>query len=95
MAFRRNSEQHEYTCPCCGFKTLDEPPGTYDICPICFWEDDQVQSDDPDYSGGANRLSLSEAQKNYARFGAFEKGALDIVRRPTERDRRDPNWRML
>lgn len=40
----------KYTCPCCGYKTLDEePPGTYDICSIFFWEDDGVQYDDPDY----------------------------------------------
>jgi rubrerythrin len=27
----------KYTCPCCGYKTLDEePPGTYDICKIVF-----------------------------------------------------------
>ena len=34
----------KYTCPCCGYKTLDEePPNTYDICEICFWEDDGFQ----------------------------------------------------
>ena len=27
------------TCPCCGYKTLNEKGG-YDICPICFWEDE-------------------------------------------------------
>lgn len=33
-----------YTCPCCGYKTLEEcPPGTFEICPICHWEDDNVQ----------------------------------------------------
>ncbi|NIP43329.1 MAG: hypothetical protein GWN61_14025, partial [candidate division Zixibacteria bacterium] len=32
-----------YTCPCCGYRTLDDPPGSYDICGICFWEDDTVQ----------------------------------------------------
>lgn len=31
-------------CLSCGYKTLDEePPGTYDICEICFWEDDGYQ----------------------------------------------------
>ena len=40
----------KYTCPCCGYKTLDEkPPGTYAICSICYWEDDGVQYDDVDY----------------------------------------------
>ncbi len=49
----------KYTCPCCGYRTLDEePPGTYDICEICFWEDDPVQFVDPDYEGGANTPSL-------------------------------------
>ncbi|MBJ8192719.1 hypothetical protein JDS79_38930, partial [Bacillus cereus] len=49
----------KYTCPCCGYKTLnDEPPGTYDICEICFWEDDGIQFADPDYDGGANIVSL-------------------------------------
>jgi hypothetical protein len=41
--------------------TLDEqPPGTYEICPICGWEDDLVQFEDSDYRGGANHLSLNE-----------------------------------
>lgn len=26
-------------CPCCGYMTLDRR-GAYDICPVCFWEDD-------------------------------------------------------
>lgn len=26
-------------CLCCGYRTLDERGG-FDICPVCFWEDD-------------------------------------------------------
>lgn len=26
-------------CLCCGYKTLSER-GNYDICPVCFWEDE-------------------------------------------------------
>ena len=56
----------QYSCPCCGSLTLDEePPGTYEICPVCGWEDDPVQFDDPDYAGGANTMSLNEAKKAY------------------------------
>ncbi|MBC6973621.1 hypothetical protein H9I32_14995 [Bacillus sp. Xin] len=56
----------KYTCPCCGYKTLEEePPGTFDICSICFWEDDNVQFDDPDYEGGANEESLRQYQKAF------------------------------
>jgi hypothetical protein len=86
----------KYTCPCCGYKTLDEePPGTYDICPICFWEDDNVQFDDPDFSGGANRVSLREAQENFREFGAVEKRLLRYVRRPNKGDEKDTNWHRL
>lgn len=57
-----------YTCPCCGYKTLsEERRGSYDICGICGWEDDDIQFRDPDYEGGANVESLREAQQNYLR----------------------------
>ncbi len=86
----------KFTCPCCGYKTLDEnPPGTYDICPICFWEDDGVQFNDPDYEGGANHVSLRQAQKNYDEFGACEKEMLCHVRKPNKNDEKDSNWKHL
>jgi len=49
------------TCPCCGFKTIDEPFG-YEICDICGWEDDPVQLQYPTLKGGANKGSLYEEQ---------------------------------
>ncbi|QUH21232.1 CPCC family cysteine-rich protein [Alkaliphilus sp. B6464] len=86
----------KYTCPCCGYKTLDEePPGTYDICTICFWEDDRVQFDDPDYKGGANRVSLKKGQKNFLKFGACEEEMIKYVRKPHKNDIRDSNWKLL
>lgn len=86
----------KYTCPCCGYQTLnEEPPGTYDICGICFWEDDSVQFSDPDYEGGANTVSLRQAQQNYARFGVSELLFSDSVRQPTDQDIKDPKWRPL
>lgn len=48
----------KYKCPCCGYYTFDErPSGSYDICPVCFWEDDPVQLDDPSYEGGENTVN--------------------------------------
>ncbi len=32
-------KKKKYACLCCGYLTLDERGG-YDICPVCFWEDD-------------------------------------------------------
>ncbi|PGO25258.1 hypothetical protein CN982_21910 [Bacillus cereus] len=78
----------KYTCPCCGYKTLEEePPGTFDICSICFWEDDNVQFDDPDYEGGANEESLRQYQKVFL--------IKNVNRKLTDNNERDPNWRPL
>ncbi len=72
-----------FRCLCCGCRTLGEaPPGTYEICPVCFWEDDLVQAKDPTYRGGANAVSLTEARVNYLRIGASEPRVLEHVRPP-------------
>ena len=49
-------------CPCCGCLTLGERGG-YEICPVCFWEDDGQDDHDADVvRGGPNRaLSLTQA----------------------------------
>ena len=84
----------KYTCPCCGYKSLDEqPPGTYEICSICFWEDDPVQFDDPDYGGGANTPSLRTAQNNYRQFGTCEECYKKYVSEPNGQYEKDPDWK--
>jgi hypothetical protein len=40
--------------------------GCYEICEVCEWEDDPVQSTDPGYTGGANMLSLNKAREEWA-----------------------------
>jgi len=54
----------KYFCPCCGNETISSPR-EYEICNICGWEDDPVQFEDPDFSGGANKMSLNEARIAY------------------------------
>ena len=83
------AEQSErFPCPCCGYLTLDEePPGTFYICDVCWWEDDLVQFHNPDFRGGANGPSLNEARANYREFGASEARAVSEVRLPTEAER--------
>ena len=46
-------------CPVCS-DYIFEMDNDFDICPICDWENDGVQLDDPDYCGGANDLSLND-----------------------------------
>ncbi len=65
-------------------KTLEEePPGTYEICNICYWEDDPVQFENHDYEGGANEVSLRQAQKNFIAYGVCEECFIGSVRKPT------------
>lgn len=49
-------------CACCGKGKVD----SYEICDICGWQNDIVQNKDPDYKGGANKMSLNEAKIAYA-----------------------------
>jgi hypothetical protein len=76
-----------FPCACCGYQTMAQPAtGTYDICPVCFWEDDLVQYEDPTYAGGANRPNLIESRVNFERYGACEPTSVRHVRPPTPAD---------
>lgn len=51
-------------CPVCG-KFEFEESDDYHICPVCKWENDGLQYDNPDDAGGANHLSLNEAKLEF------------------------------
>jgi hypothetical protein len=76
-------------CPCCGFLTLGSE-GNFEICDVCFWEDDLSQSLDPDSPIGANAVSLREARENFRRTGASEEQFRFNVRHPRP-DEKPPN----
>ena len=54
-----------FKCPVCGKYTFQSGPGSYEICPVCGWEDDKAQYKDPNLKGGANKLSLKEYKERY------------------------------
>jgi len=58
-------------CPCCEAMSLSEIDN-YEICPICNWEDDSLQRNEPDRDGGANWLSLNRSRENYRKYGKIE-----------------------
>lgn len=77
----------KYKCPCCGYFTLsEEPPGTFEICPVCYWEDDNVQFNDPTYPNGANEICLEDAKKNYLEYGAISKEFMKRTRKPVQEE---------
>lgn len=87
--------REKYPCACCGYVVFDEPPGSHEICPICFWEDDVSQLRFPRMSGGANRVNLIEAQENYFRDGVSELRFRSNVRAAEASDVREPQWRRI
>lgn len=75
--------------------TLGDWPGSYQICHVCFWEDDAVQLLDPWYDGGANVSCLADAQSTFASCGAMEERFLKNVKGVLPDDVRDPQWRQV
>jgi hypothetical protein len=72
---------------------FSEAPGSDEICPICFWQDDIVQLRWPEFAGGANRPSLIDAQGSVPRVGAIEERFLPYVRPAEPSEPVDPAWR--
>jgi hypothetical protein len=74
-----------YRCPCCRYRTLHSR-GCFEICKVCFWEDDGQDDHDADVvRGGPNHdLSLLQGQANLARFGAVQKRFRAFVRPPRD-----------
>jgi hypothetical protein len=83
-----DTEDRSFPCPACGFLAFSEPPGSYEICGICGWEDDHVQLAHPASPIGANGESLFDAQRRTLR---------DLPLEIKERNGliRDPAWRPL
>lgn len=70
-------------CLCCGYQTLSRP-GSFGLCPVCWWQDDgQDDADAGVVRGTVNgRLSLTAARENFIRCGAADPRFLHRVRRP-------------
>ena len=61
--------ENQLKCPRCGFATLSER-AVYDICPVCFWEDDGQGDTDADVErGGPNPASLTAVRERFQQGG--------------------------
>lgn len=72
-----------YACPCCLHRTL-HGRGNYEICPVCYWEDDGQDDHDADVvRGGPNcDWSLTASRLQYSQTGACRPEDLPHVRQP-------------
>lgn len=64
---KKENIENKKICKCCGKYELDIN-SIFQICPICGWESDPIQEDNPDYKGGANKESLKEYKEKYKKM---------------------------
>ncbi|SFJ30082.1 CPCC family cysteine-rich protein [Jannaschia pohangensis] len=73
-------------CPCCGFPTLSER-AAWEICRICWWEDDGQDDSSADqvWGGPSGKYSLSDARRNFADHQhMYDAGqGIDVVTSPS------------
>ena len=79
-----------HACPCCGYQTLPGR-GDYDLCPVCWWEDEGTE---PWEYSGPNGQTLVEAQQEFlARRRPYR--LRPKVRAPRPDEAREPGWRPI
>ena len=61
----------KFQCPCCDYFSLKRR-AEYDICKVCFQEDDGNDLTSLDVHSGPNHMALREARDNFKEFGACD-----------------------
>src|SRR6218665_3551293 len=75
-------------CACCDYFSLAER-GKCLICPVCFWEDDCENPNNPKWDSPSDLnddLTLKEARSNFKKFGAWNEKFSKIVINGLERN---------
>ena len=64
---KKMSKSVKYPCPVCGEMCMSEPSGSFDICPVCGWEEDGYQQRHPDETGANGKWTLNKAKETWKR----------------------------
>jgi hypothetical protein len=70
---------HRESCPCCGRRTL-EKLNSWDICLVCWWEDEGFDNERAnEMIGGSNGyMSLTQARHAYLTCGIYDPERTDL-----------------
>lgn len=75
------------SCPCCGRKTITER-NEYEICRVCWWEDNGQDNRNSDIVSGPNgNISLTRARFNFIKTGIFDPERSDLQKSIEPKDK--------
>ena len=64
---KKKSDQDDHPviriCPVCRQHSFSEP---FEKCPVCNWENDYVQENNPEWRNCSNEMSLNDAKRAFA-----------------------------
>jgi hypothetical protein len=77
-------------CPCCGWRTI-EKRYDFEICTVCWWEDDGQDNDQTESMIGSpnDGLSITNARLNVIRYGIYNSERKDLIEFQDEPDKFD------
>jgi hypothetical protein len=69
------------SCPCCGSRTIGER-GNYEICKVCWWEDDGQDNKhaNKDMGGPNSGVSLTQGRINFINYGIYDPKRKDLIK---------------
>lgn len=69
------------SCPCCGARTIGNR-SEYEICTVCWWEDDGQDNENADIiMGGPNYgISLTQGRINFLKHGIYDPNRTDLIK---------------
>ena len=83
------NKEGKYQCPCCECFTYSEKPiNTFQLCEVCFWEDDGETN--LDVISNPNRITIRKGRENFSKFGACKYQFInDVLKNPERKFRKE------
>ena len=76
------NEHGYYACCCCGYHVLDDAPQSFDVCPVCYWQDAGFDWNMYWWNFAENGLSLEDGRRNFEETGVSNRTSTKCVRSP-------------